>query len=196
MVVGTDGGLVPVAKPWPTGDMAERNAMRSLSTSRNTRRAADRTRNLPNKNNVDYDFTNKIMAFDVTDEPVDTTDPTWNRIPTTLASSEAMFLQPAQSVKTRKFRLKRNDSTNLWTINDDSWQDVIASGYKKVIADPELNSVEIWEIENKSGGWFHPLHIHLVDFQILSRNGQPAMAHERGPKDVVYVGEGETVRLL
>ena len=38
-------------------------------------------RNLSNKNNVDYDYTNKIMAFDVTDEPVDTTDPTWNTDP-------------------------------------------------------------------------------------------------------------------
>ena len=153
-------------------------------------------RNLSNKNNVDYDFTNKIMAFDVTDEPVDTSDPTWNRIPTTLVGSEAMSLATGQSVKTRRFRVKRNDATNLWTINDDSWQDVIASGYKKVVADPALNSVEIWEIENKSGGWFHPLHIHLVDFQVISRNGKAPFAYERGPKDVVYVGEGETVRLL
>jgi FtsP/CotA-like multicopper oxidase with cupredoxin domain len=35
-----------------------------------------------------------------------------------------------------------------------------------------------------------------VDFQVLSRNGNVPFAHERGPKDVVYVGEGETVRLL
>jgi spore coat protein A, manganese oxidase len=32
--------------------------------------------------------------------------------------------------------------------------------------------VQIWEIENSSGGWFHPTHIHLVDFKILSRNGR------------------------
>jgi FtsP/CotA-like multicopper oxidase with cupredoxin domain len=65
-----------------------------------------------------------------------------------------------------------------------------------VAADPGLDDVEIWEFENSSGGWFHPVHIHLVDFQILSRNGRAPFAHERGPKDVVYVGEGETVRLL
>jgi FtsP/CotA-like multicopper oxidase with cupredoxin domain len=153
-------------------------------------------RNLSNKNNVDYDYTGKIMAFDVTDERVDITDPTWNRIPTALVGSEPMSLTTKQSVKTRSFRVKRNDTTNMWTINEDSWQDVIASGYKRVIADPALNSVEIWEIENKSGGWFHPLHIHLVDFQVISRNGKAPFAYERGPKDVVYVGEGETVRLL
>ncbi|MET3922975.1 multicopper oxidase domain-containing protein [Arthrobacter sp. UYEF20] len=197
VVVGTDGGLVPVAQPVASWRHAGSERYEILIDFRRYKTGQRiELRNLSNKNNVDYDFTNKIMAFDVTDEPVDTSDPTWNRIPTTLANSEAMSLKTGESVKTRKFRLKRNDSTQMWTINDDSWQDVIASGYKKVIADPEMNSVEIWEIENKSGGWFHPLHIHLVDFQILSRNGAPPLAHERGPKDVVYVGEGETVRLL
>jgi FtsP/CotA-like multicopper oxidase with cupredoxin domain len=35
-----------------------------------------------------------------------------------------------------------------------------------------------------------------VDFKILSRNGRAPFPQELGPKDVVYVGEGETVRLL
>ena len=65
-----------------------------------------------------------------------------------------------------------------------------------MIADPKPGTVGIWEFENSSGGWFHPLHIHLVDFKILSRNGAPAFNYEQGPKDVVYIGEGETVRLL
>jgi FtsP/CotA-like multicopper oxidase with cupredoxin domain len=197
VIVGSDGGLLPVAKTVANWRHAGAERYEILIDFRKYKTGQRiELRNLSNKNNVDYDFTNKIMAFDVTDTPVDTTDPTWDRIPTTLTNSEAMSLVPAQSVKTRKFRVKRSDSTNMWTINDDSWQDVIASGYKKVVADPALNSVEIWEIENKSGGWFHPLHIHLVDFQILSRNGRPPFDYERGPKDVVYVGEGETVRLL
>lgn len=41
-----------------------------------------------------------------------------------------------------------------------------------------------------------PVHIHLVDSKILSRNGRSPPPHERGPNDVVYVGEAETVRLL
>lgn len=35
-----------------------------------------------------------------------------------------------------------------------------------------------------------------MDFQILSRNARAPFNYERGPKDVVYVGEGKTVRLL
>ena len=197
VMVGTDGGLMPTAQSvanYRHGGAERYEVLIDFRKYKTGQRIE--LRNLSNKNNVDYDYTNKIMAFDVTDEPVDTSDPTWNRIPTTLTGSEAMSLTASQSVKTRQFRVKRNDTTNLWTINDDNWQDVIASGYKKVVADPDLNSVEIWEIENRSGGWFHPVHIHLVDFQVLSRNGRAPYAWERGPKDVVYVGEDETVRLL
>ncbi|MFJ6416790.1 multicopper oxidase domain-containing protein [Paeniglutamicibacter sp. NPDC091659] len=77
-----------------------------------------------------------------------------------------------------------------------TWEDVIASNFKFAGADPKLNAVEIWEIENKSGGWFHPVHIHLIDFQILSRNGKPAAAWERGPKDVMYIGENEKIQVI
>lgn len=134
------------------------------------------------------------MAFDVTDQPVDTSDHTWKTIPQTLVSSEVMDLRPARETRVRKFRVKRDN--DVWVIGEDSWNDIIASGFRRVIADPDLGATEIWEFENSSGGWFHPIHIHLVDFQILSRNGRPPFSYEMGPKDVVYVGEGETVRLL
>ncbi len=65
-----------------------------------------------------------------------------------------------------------------------------------MLANPELGDTEIWDIENKSGGWFHPVHIHLIDFKILNRNGKAPFPYELGPKDVVYVGEGEKVRLI
>ncbi len=198
VVVGTDGGLVPAAQTvanWRHGGAERYEVLIDFRKYKAGQRIE--LRNLSNRNNVDYGFTNKIMAFDVTDEPVDTSDPTWDRIPTALApGNDVMALESGQSVASRKFRLRRNDTTRMWTINNDSWQDVIASGYKKVVAEPALNSVEIWEIENSSGGWFHPLHIHLVDFQILTRNGRQPFPYERGPKDVVYVGEGETVRLI
>lgn len=55
---------------------------------------------------------------------------------------------------------------------------------------------EIWDLHTSSGGWFHPLHIHLGDFQILSRNGRAPFAYERGPKDVAYIGPDELVRVI
>ena len=193
--VATDGGLMPVSRPvttWRHAGAERYEVLIDFSKYKPGTRVE--LRNLSNPNNVDFDYTNKVMAFDVTAEPVDTSDPTWKTIPQTLAGSTAMSLTAADAVKKRDLRLHRDNGT--WVINGTTWEDVIESGYRKVLADPDLNDVELWEIENRSGGWYHPLHIHLVDFQILSRNGRAPFDWERGPKDVVYVGENETVRLL
>jgi FtsP/CotA-like multicopper oxidase with cupredoxin domain len=195
-MVATDGGIMPVAKQvanYRHGG-AERYEVLIDFRKYAVGQKID-LRNLSNNNNIDYDHTGKIMQFQVVGDAVDTSDPTWNRIPTTLVPSEPMSLKAAQSTKTRHFRVKK-DSSGTWTFGDQTWQDVIASGFKNVLGNPALNAVETWEIENSSGGWFHPVHIHLVDFQILARNGRAAFPYEMGPKDVVYVGEGETVRLL
>jgi FtsP/CotA-like multicopper oxidase with cupredoxin domain len=68
-----------------------------------------------------------------------------------------------------------------------------------VFGNPKPYDVEIWTLTNQSGGWFHPLHIHLIDGQIISRNTtSDGKAHpwERGGKDVFYLGENETVEVL
>jgi spore coat protein A, manganese oxidase len=87
----------------------------------------------------------------------------------------------------RTFRFGRNSQN--WTINGNTWD------IHRVDGDPKLWDVEIWEITN-TGGWVHPVHIHLIDFQIIDRNGQEPRAYERGWKDVVVVGEFETVRVI
>jgi FtsP/CotA-like multicopper oxidase with cupredoxin domain len=105
-----------------------------------------------------------------------------------------MNLQPSAAVRTRRMEFRRENGH--WTVNGRIWDDVINSGFTLVEANPDLGDVEIWELVNKSGGWFHPIHIHLVDFKILDRNGRPPFAFEAGPKDTAYVGENETVRVL
>lgn len=197
-IVATDGGLVPKAIPvtsWRHGG-AERYEVLIDFRAYNPGTRIE-LRNLSNKNNVDYDHTNKIMAFDVVDEPFDTSDPTWNTMPTVLAKdTEVMSLNKDMAEEKRYMRVERDDVTNLWMINGSSWGEVVASNYQKVFAQVGLNTVEEWEIENKSGGWFHPVHIHLIDFKIISRNGRAPHLWEAGPKDVVYVGEGEKVKVL
>jgi spore coat protein A, manganese oxidase len=91
-------------------------------------------------------------------------------------------------------RLERDGGQ--WTVNGHTWEDVVNSQFQLLAANPRLHATEIWEFENRSGGWFHPLHVHLIDFKILSRNGRPPFDYERGPKDVAYVGENETVRAI
>jgi spore coat protein A len=144
------------------------------------------------KNNRNFANTDKIMAFDVSSDPTSTEN---NSIPDVLnPNSRTMALRPEDSMRTRTFRLKRQHGQ--WTINGNTWDDVVKSNFQLLQANPEVNDLETWVFQNDSGGWFHPAHVHLVDVKILDRNGKPPFPHELGPKDVVYVGENETVRVL
>lgn len=199
-VVGTDAGLMPVTqavKYWRQGPAERYEVLIDFGMYKPGQRIE--LRNLSNENNRDFDNTNKIMAFDVVAPPSERElklDPRWNYIPTTLADSHVMRLTRNDAERKRQFRVQKSDVDGIWSISGMTWEEVIASNFKLAGADPKLNSIEIWEIENKSGGWFHPVHIHLVDFQILSRNGKPAAAWERGPKDVMYVGEEEKIQVI
>ncbi|MBW8765078.1 MAG: multicopper oxidase domain-containing protein, partial [Geodermatophilales bacterium] len=148
-------------------------------------------RNLQLPNDIPFANTDKVMAFQVAAEATSTAN---NTLPATFPIGPAMKLTPADSTKTRKLVFERQNGE--WTINGMTWADVEASGFTKVIANPAPNAVETWELQNKAGGWFHPIHIHLIDFQILDRNGRPPAPYERGPKDVTYLGENETIRLI
>ena len=213
-VVATDGGLMPQGVA--VTSMRHAGAERYEIVIDFSKVPASTKRiellNDSNQNNIDYDFTGKVMAFDLLDGPVSTTrsnydqpsvqepDPTWDRnyhnFP--LVRSEVMDLPVTGNYTRRHFRLKRDDVTQEWRIDDRSWNDVVASNFTAVMANPAIDDVEIWEFENSSGGWFHPVHIHLVDFRIIERIGGvgQVLPHEQGPKDVMYVGEGETVHVL
>ena len=195
-MVGTDGGLMPRSQTvtsWRHGVAERYEFLVDFARYRPGERVV--LHNLSNPNNIDFANTDVVMAFDVTDEPFDTSDPTWNRIPDEInPADEAMNLRESDSVRTRRLDFRRQGGQ--WTINGETWEDVIASNFQNVIAAPGLGDVEIWELANSGGGWFHPVHIHLIEFQILDRNGAPPFDYERGPKDVAYVGENETVRVL
>jgi FtsP/CotA-like multicopper oxidase with cupredoxin domain len=197
-MVGTDGGLMPksqLVSQWRHGSAERYEVLIDFSKFKTGQRIE--LKNSSNPNNRDYDNTGKIMAFDVVDDAFDRNDPTAFVIPQALnPNPEVMGLVETRGLKVRNIRVQRDDTTNEWNLNGETWHDVVDSGFKKVLANPELGDTEIWDIENKSGGWFHPVHIHLIDFKILNRNGKAPFAWELGPKDVVYVGEGEKVRLI
>ena len=62
----------------------------------------------------------------------------------------------------------------------------------------QLGTTEIWEIANRSRmmSMPHSMHLHDVQFQILTRNGQIPPHHEQGRKDTVLIMPGETVRVI
>jgi FtsP/CotA-like multicopper oxidase with cupredoxin domain len=194
-VVATDGGLMPRARQVDRFRAATGERYEVLVDFRRYRPGQRVVlRNLSNDNNVDYDHTDKVMAFDVTDAPFSRRDGTWHRIPDLLEGSAVMRLREADATRSRRVVLDRTGGQ--WVINDRTWEDVIDSDFQLVSADPNRGAVEAWTIETKGGGWFHPAHLHLVDFKILSRDGRAPFDYERGPKDTVYVGENEAVRLV
>ena len=197
-MVATDGGLMPKSQniaEWRHGSAERYEVLIDFSKFKTGQRIE--LVNKSNPNNRDFDYTGKIMAFDVVGDAFDNNDPTALVVPGSLnPGNEVMTRVETRDMKVRNIRVERNDTTQTWSLNGETWEDVIASGYRSVLGNPDLNDTEIWELENKSGGWFHPVHIHLIDFKVLSRNGKPPFSYEMGPKDVVYVGEGEKVRVM
>jgi spore coat protein A, manganese oxidase len=186
-VISSDSGLM--AAPQPTDrlliGMAERYGV-VIDFARYKVGDTIELRNLTPKNTADIPTTRRIMRFDVVS---DASDPRNNEVPPVLdPDNEVMALQERQATKRRSFRFERRHG--LWTINGKVWN------RRRIDANPAFGAVEIWELENKSGGWFHPIHLHLVDFKILDRNGRPPRSHELAPKDTVYVGEGDLVRVI
>lgn len=198
-VIATDGGLMPAP--------VTITSHRQLSGERyeiviDFSKWAGKTVDLMNTsptNNINYTHTNKVMRFVIGTTVTDTTN---NSVPSVLSQTndimnltEAMCVKnPDGTVKTTTLRLER--SNGAWTVNGTTWDKIVQSNYEFAEARPMEGTVEKWIIQNNSGGWFHPLHIHLVDFKVLKRNGGAPLPHERGPKDVVYTGENEVIELL
>ena len=204
-IVGTDDGMVPVVQPVSSWRQATGERYEILIDFRTFK--AGRTidlLNLSNKNNIDFANTDKIMRFQVVADSGPAA--TITSIPTTLdpgpvpdaaqGGISVMDLTPAMAVARRELRFDRRGGR--WTINGVTWQDVEATGFTELFANPAPFSVEEWTFINSSGGWFHPVHVHLVAAKITARNtdGAEPFAWERGPKDVFYLGEGESVTTL
>ncbi len=96
----------------------------------------------------------------------------------------------AEVVRTRTWRFDRTNGA--WAVNGEFFDPDVSS------ADVRQNSAEIWVLQNNSGGWMHPIHLHLEECRILSRkslNGAVPLV-EQGRKDVVVLGHGEEVRIF
>jgi len=72
----------------------------------------------------------------------------------------------------------------------------------RIDATVSLNSTEIWRLINGSGGWWHPVHIHRNQFQILDRRQSgsnqtiPLLANEQGLKDVFALEANHELRVI
>ena len=94
----------------------------------------------------------------------------------------------AAAVLTRRWKFGKSWD-GLYTINGKIYDE------NRIDALPKKGDTEIWEFDN-GWGWSHPVHIHLLNFKILDRDGRRPQAHERGWKETVHLGPGEKVRVL
>ncbi|RDW80808.1 hypothetical protein BP5796_05506 [Coleophoma crateriformis] len=136
----------------------------------------------------DYNSTDKVMKFIVGGT---VTDPTNNgAVPGALST---LNTPTPKSTVDRTFRFER--SGGEWTINGVTFADV----KNRILAKPPRGATEVWSLENNSGGWSHPVHIHLVDFQIISRTDgkRGVLPYEAASlKDVVLLGVNEKVKVI
>ena len=140
------------------------------------------------------DFSQPVMQFRVSRSKVSD--------PSSLPASLRPFSKIPESaaVKTRVLTLGEVDDPyqNPMTmlLNNTHWN-------MPVTEDPKLNSVEIWELRNLTDDT-HPIHLHLVRFQILDRQRYDAYAlqfhnilryrGEKTPPDPTEAGWKDTVR--
>jgi len=87
----------------------------------------------------------------------------------------------------RTFNIGRSGGS--WTINGKIFDPSMAASQAMI----KRNTAEVWSLQNSSGGWVHPMHVHFEEGRILSRNGVAAPVYERGRKDLYHVNTNEKV---
>ena len=76
---------------------------------------------------------------------------------------------------------KFDRSGGAWSVNGVFFNEEISAFIRQ-------NTAEIWTFES-GGGWVHPAHPHMEEFQIRTRDGKPPPIYEIARKDMVGVGE-------
>ena len=144
-----------------------------------------------------------IMQFRV----IESSGTDTSELPATLRS--VPWPDPADVVKTRNLTLDKitdHYGRPKFLLNKAKWMDPITE-------DPKLNTTEIWNFINTTPNG-HPMHVHLVTFQVLSRRkfdlekynltGEieflpgPNMLppNENGMRDMVRVPAGTVVQII
>jgi len=134
---------------------------------------------------TDYKHTDKVLQFHVKKRSSYDT----SSVPNSLV--KISYPPPPAESDVRSFAFNGAPGVG-WTINGARFDDI----ENRVLAKPQRGNVERWVLTNRSPAWSHPIHVHLVDFRIISRTGanREVLPYESvGLKDVVWLNAGETV---
>jgi spore coat protein A len=103
--------------------------------------------------------------------------------------SEIEPLDRAQATVTREFSFRGGlvGDRHGWTIGG------LPYSPSRIDARPRLGDVEIWRFVVDL---HHPIHLHLVNFRVLSRGGHEPGPYDVGLKDTVDLRPGEAVEVI
>jgi spore coat protein A len=142
-----------------------------------------------------------VMKFIVTAQPGDT-----DAVPSPLSTITPILASTA--LRERTFRLRTlplphcgMEVHDTWLINDLLWDDIVES--------PRIGTTEVWSWVNRSNV-SHPMHMHLVQFQVLNRQAFTVVDNvevptgplilpplgEQGWKDTVDATPGQITRVI
>ena len=139
---------------------------------------------------------NRLIQFRVSGTLVN--DPSFNPATETPPAPAVVFYSlPNKTAAPRVTRRFRFDRTNgMWAINN-QLMPVTCNPPRFVV---KRNSVEHWTLQNNSGGWMHPIHIHFEEFQFLIRESEDEdniVPHsENSRKDVAVLRDNEETKLF
>jgi FtsP/CotA-like multicopper oxidase with cupredoxin domain len=110
----------------------------------------------------------------------------YSRVPNVLRVPPVIDL--TKVVRRRTFEFNRDGGS--WTVNGRVFSD------SRVDASVKVNTSEVWTLVNGGGGWSHPIHVHMEEARMLSRNGRKPATFEADRKDVFVLGPREEVEVL
>lgn len=112
-------------------------------------------------------------------------------VPNSLRPFDPISKAELKRAKVSEFEFDKKQGA--WTINGK------LADLSRPMVSPVMNQPVIWRFINKSGGWWHPIHVHLEFMRVISRNGKRPPLEERdgmARKDTIILGPNDEVEVF
>ncbi|OLE30188.1 MAG: copper oxidase [Actinobacteria bacterium 13_1_20CM_3_71_11] len=126
--------------------------------------------------------TGNVMRFRVGARAADP-----SRVPDTLSDVPPLDPAKADVRRTFTFRTGKVGGMTGWRTNGKPFDP------NRADANPRLGDVEVWRLQSD---FHHPIHLHLVQFQVIGRDNKPAGEYDAGWKDTVDLRPNEQVDVI
>nr|POE86934.1 bilirubin oxidase [Quercus suber] len=181
-VIASDSGLFgnPVTSKDVTISMGERYEV-VIDFAKYAGQNVTLGNNMQQQQINEYENTDKVMRFVVSNKVTDNTNN--GPVPSTLNGN--IQWPAARTTVDHTFNFQMGGES-MWTINGVDFSDA----NNRVLARPPQGTVELWELHHTGGPAVHPVHVHLVNMQVVSRTGgsRGLLPYETaGLKDVVLL---------